>query len=308
MPASSVISPSSKSFCSYSNTNLADIAARVVEELRVENGNESEFLEDDVFSGPESGKEVVGGGVGKEETKEDGDGDEEEFEFEFVTGDAVFSPISADEIFYDGQIRPVYPVFNRNLLSGDVDFENGISNSMTMTKANSSEAEKKSSTPPPPPPPPQPKIRLPLRKLFSKEREAQSSCSSSEADEMDGIPPGTYCVWRPKAAPAEKSSPKKSNSTGWSKRWKLRDLIHRSNSEGKDSFVFLTPSFRKATPKPEKPAAAVAEASNTDDKPATPPHCAKSDGDRRRSFLPHKHDLVGLFANVNGLSRNLQPF
>nr|GME13269.1 uncharacterized protein LOC109150784 [Ipomoea batatas]GME18240.1 uncharacterized protein LOC109150784 [Ipomoea batatas] len=260
MPVSSVISPSSKSFCSYSNTNLADIAARVVEELRVENENESEFFEDDVFSGPESDREVVGGGVGKEETKEDGDGDEEEFEFEFVTGDAVFSPISADEIFYDGQIRPVYP------------------------------------------------IRLPLRKLFSKEREAQSSCSSSEADEMDGIPPGTYCVWRPKAAPAEKSSPKKSNSTGWSKRWKLRDLIHRSNSEGKDSFVFLTPSFRKGTPKPEKPAAAAAEASNTADKPATPPHCAKSDGDRRRAFLPHKHDLVGLFGNVNGLSRNLQPF
>nr|GMD06210.1 ribosomal L1 domain-containing protein CG13096-like [Ipomoea batatas] len=49
------------------------------------------------------------------------------------------------------------------------------------------------------------KIRLPLRKLFTKEREAQSLCSSSEADEMDGILPSTYCVWRPKA-PAEKSS------------------------------------------------------------------------------------------------------
>nr|GMD95092.1 Candidapepsin-7 like [Ipomoea batatas]GME18137.1 Candidapepsin-7 like [Ipomoea batatas] len=79
------------------------------------------------------------------------------------------------------------------------------------------------------------KIRLPLRKLFTKEREAQSLCSSSEADEMDGILPSTYCVWRPKA-PAEKSSSpkncKKRNSTGWSKRWKLRDLIHRNNSEG----------------------------------------------------------------------------
>lgn len=301
MPASPEISQPSPSFCSYSNSNLAEIAARVVEEFRAENGNESEFFEDDLFPALESDEKLVdgGGGVGKEENKEDGDEEEEEEEeFEFVTGEAVFSPISADEIFYNGQIRPIYPVFNRNLLAGDVDFEDGYSNS--MMKANSNE-EQKSSTPPP-------KIRLPLKKLFIEDRDVQSSCSSSEADEMDGIPPGTYCVWRPKAA-AEKSSPrscKKSNSTGWSKRWKFRDLIHRSNSEGKDSFVFLTPSFKKGTPKLEKPKAA--EASNATDKVATPPHCPESEGDKRRSFLPHRHDLVGFFANVNGLSRSLQPF
>nr|GMC85017.1 Candidapepsin-7 like [Ipomoea batatas] len=93
------------------------------------------------------------------------------------------------------------------------------------------------------------KIRLPLRKLFTKEREAQSLCSSSEADEMDGILPSTYCVWRPKA-PAEKSSSpkncKKRNSTGWSKRWKLRDLIHRNNSEGNSYSTIIHTHKKKA--------------------------------------------------------------
>ncbi|KAK6155194.1 hypothetical protein DH2020_009442 [Rehmannia glutinosa] len=55
----------------------------------------------------------------------------------------------------------------------------------------------------------------------------------------ENIPAGTYCVWRPKGA--DQPSPsrcKKSKSTGSaSKRWKFRDLL-RSNSEGKDSFVF----------------------------------------------------------------------
>ena len=32
------------------------------------------------------------------------------------------------------------------------------------------------------------------------------------------------------------------------------------------------------------------------------------EGDRRRSLIPYKQDLVGLFANVSGLSRNIHPF
>nr|GMD89775.1 uncharacterized protein LOC109155132 isoform X1 [Ipomoea batatas] len=42
------------------------------------------------------------------------------------------------------------------------------------------------------------KAWLPLRKLFTEECETQSSCSSSEADELDGVPAETYCIWRPK--------------------------------------------------------------------------------------------------------------
>ncbi|KAL0377424.1 UNVERIFIED_CONTAM: hypothetical protein Sradi_3047900 [Sesamum radiatum] len=98
----------------------------------------------------------------------------------------------------------------------------------------------------------------PVFPLFIEDREDHepdnpSSCSSSEADEMENIPAGTYCVWRPKAA--EQPSPSrcnKSKSTGsGSKRWKIRDLLRRSNSDGKDSFVFLTPKNREENPQPK---------------------------------------------------------
>ncbi|BAT99243.1 hypothetical protein VIGAN_10064500 [Vigna angularis var. angularis] len=63
------------------------------------------------------------------------------------------------------------------------------------------------------------------------------SSSSSEADELEGVPAATYCMWTP-------NSPrkcKKSNSTGSSsKKWKLFDLLRQSNSEGKESYLFLT--------------------------------------------------------------------
>ncbi|KAF1879476.1 hypothetical protein Lal_00005943 [Lupinus albus] len=73
-----------------------------------------------------------------------------------------------------------------------------------------------------------------------------SSSSSSEVVELDGIPASTYCVWTPKSAQSVQASPnrcKKSNSTGSSaspsKRWKVLDLLRRSNSDGKNTFVFL---------------------------------------------------------------------
>ncbi|CAL0317274.1 unnamed protein product [Lupinus luteus] len=73
-----------------------------------------------------------------------------------------------------------------------------------------------------------------------------SSSSSSELDELDGIPASTYCVWTPKSAQSVQASPnrcKKSNSTGSSaspsKRWKVLDLLRRSNSDGKNMFMFL---------------------------------------------------------------------
>ncbi|GFP96992.1 hypothetical protein PHJA_001843300 [Phtheirospermum japonicum] len=133
-------------------------------------------------------------------------------------------------IFCNGQIRPVYPVFNRDLF---LEKRNGFGeegeNDVILA------------------------VRLSLRKLFTEERETtmtivvttMSSSSSSEADELEGVPAETYCVWRPKEAAAAEGRCKKSNSTGSiSKRWEFRDLLHRSVSDGgKDSFVFLSPSF-----------------------------------------------------------------
>ncbi|XP_059656394.1 uncharacterized protein LOC132303229 [Cornus florida] len=297
MQSSSVLSLS-PSFNSYSSCNLAEIAARVVEEFRAE--SESAEIDDDVFGfkNEESFEDkqpiiIQDEEVEKKKNEED---DNDEFEFAFVCREPNSSPISADDIFYNGQIRPVFPIFNRDLLLGHAGNENSV-----------------------PPKPP----RLPLRKLFIQERETPS-CSSSESDELDRIPPGTYCVWKPKAAGAESPGKcKKSNSTGSSKRWKFRDLLHRSNSEGKDTFVFLTPSNsngKKRGEKVEKLTEAALKlagelkangvAADGGVSPAV--HYARNrtlkDGDRRRSFLPYRQDIIGFFANVNGLSRNIHPF
>ncbi|KAJ6877638.1 hypothetical protein NC651_030411 [Populus alba x Populus x berolinensis] len=88
--------------------------------------------------------------------------------------------------------------------------------------------------------------RLPLRKLFYEDRET-FLCSSLEADDTDSLQPGIYCVWTPKKEEGSPGSYKKSSFTGSnSKKWKFKYFIHRSNSDGKDNFVFLIPNNKKS--------------------------------------------------------------
>jgi hypothetical protein len=258
----------SPSFNTYSSATLAQIAARVVREFtpdadsdsdRVFNFNPDESIHDD------------------KPGNDDQQGGSDDFEFALVDS----SLIAADDVFCNGQIRPVFPLFNTDLL---------------LENAPVPEPDDSNSKPPAPRP-----VRKPLRKLFIEERETPS-CSSSEADELDGIQPETYCVWKPRVPGGEENTgrPKKSNSTGSSKRWKFRDLLHRSNSsDGKDSFIYLSNKSSKNTAGMKE-----ASARSLDD--------AKEkgkEGDRERSsFVPYKQDLVGLFANVSGLSRNMHPF
>ncbi|CAK9154289.1 unnamed protein product [Ilex paraguariensis] len=202
------------SFNSYSSGRLADIAVRVSEELR----HESEL-------GDNEAQRI--------DSSNDRNGEQDDdFEFALVRGD---TDALADEIFYDGQIRPVFPIFNRDLLENDAD-DREIKASDDVSS-----------------------IRIPLRNLFVREREEGEhepeppSSSSSEVDELESVPEGTYCVWRPKVVESSPSECKKSNSTGSaSKRWKIRDLLRRSNSDGKDSFVFLTPKAREEKHPKEK--------------------------------------------------------
>ncbi|XP_062110312.1 uncharacterized protein LOC133822103 [Humulus lupulus] len=242
--------------------------------------------------------------------------EEEEEEFSFAITNPDGSPISADDLFQDGQIRPIFPIFDRSLLFSDG--EDGAS------------AADESS------------LRLPLKKLFIEERErSSSSSSSSEADELEALPPGTYCEWSRKAVEASPEMNKKSNSTGFSKLWRFRDLVVRSSSDGKDAFVFLNPNSTnptkqnvesikkmakaeksvKATPS-EKKVAASGEAAAVNAKlkvkakrgqTASSAHERyyvrnKAKDDKRKSYLPYRPDLVGFFTNVNGLSRNVHPF
>ncbi|KAG5236243.1 histone [Salix suchowensis] len=118
------------------------------------------------------------------------DQEEEEEEFSFLCTNPSGSLISADDIFQNGQIRPVFPLFNRDGAAAAAAAGGGGG---------------------------------PL--MFVEER--------SEAD-------GPSCVWTggSKALPDQQMC-KKSNSTGSSKLRRFREFVLRSNSDGKDAFVFL---------------------------------------------------------------------
>ncbi|GMI68399.1 hypothetical protein like AT3G27880 [Hibiscus trionum] len=164
-------------------------------------------------------------------------------------------------------------------------------------------------------------IRIPLRKLFIGDEDIQSS-SSSEADELDGLPTDNYCVWKPKQS--AESSPnrcKKSKSTGSSssKRWRfIKDLLKRSNSDGNVSSSSLFMNFdkneEKVSEKTAKTRTMMMEKKKSEGdviKATKMKRAEKSSanegfnvrnkalkgGDKRRSYLPYRQNLVGIFAN-----------
>ncbi|XP_010502794.1 PREDICTED: uncharacterized protein LOC104780032 [Camelina sativa] len=205
---------------------------------------------------------------------------DEEFEFSLA---ATSSP---DD---DGL---VFPVFNQNLISGETS------------------------------PPEEKAVIVPLKDLFLRERNDQPpqqetySSSSDEDDddddEFDEIPSEIYCPWTPARSTAEMSPSggcRKSKSTGssstssWStKRWRLRDLLKRSRSDGKQSLKFLNPvvedeSTKKASKKKKEKVVTVTVVSAHEKFYLR--NKAMKEEDKRKSYLPYKQDLVGLFSNFN---------
>ncbi|KAI4350691.1 hypothetical protein L6164_005121 [Bauhinia variegata] len=245
---------------------------------------------------------------------DDGDGSSgNESDFEFVTFRKA-----ADGVFFDGYEGSVFPIFNRDLLTADGN-----------SGREEQEAEEDAMA-----------LQFPMRRLLNIGDEDQHhdppSSSSSEVDELEAIPPGSYCVWTPNPAKASPSRCKKSNSTGSSssKRWKLFDLLKRSNSsDGKDrdSFVFLTPSSNSA--KKEQKTENSKEQGSSDSSKVAGKQRANGSAvargekkvpvsaheafyvrnrelkkvDKRRSYLPYRQDLVGFCARLNGMARTGFP-
>ncbi|KAF2286659.1 hypothetical protein GH714_023271 [Hevea brasiliensis] len=284
MSSSSAVSVH-QSFNSSSSTELAEIACNFEEDFSLKlklneaSANELESFKDE-----------------KPLHEEETEVEDEDEEFSFVCINPDGSPISADCIFENGQIRPVFPLFNKDLLFADDDSE-----------AKNSFA---------------PALRPPLRKLFVEEHDQVSSVSSSEADE----PAGPSCAWERKAVETSPEVCKKSNSTGFSKLRRFRELVLRSNSDGKDAFVFLNhhnhknPSTitatasgktikaeksEKAAEKKQKPVAKKeAKASSAHERLYVSNRAMKEEH-KRKSYLPYR---VGFFTNVNGLSGNIHPY
>ncbi|KAF5739622.1 hypothetical protein HS088_TW12G00831 [Tripterygium wilfordii] len=258
------------SFNSYSCDGLAEVAARV----RTEASTSNQQLYD------------------------------EEDTFEFTTDFDFSSSMMAS------QIRPVFPVFNRDLMLSDYCFGdeddlhwNQDHDRDTDFGAGDVEVEDVA------------RARLSLKNMFVDEPDHSSSCSSSEADELDEVPPGTHCFWTPKS-PSPSPLPgrcKKSNSTGsCSKRWRFRDLLKRSISDGKaGSLVFVNAEGEKRT-RVKASAAATAgggalkikvkgETAAAAHKAIYVKNKAAKGGDKRRSYLPYRQELLSFFSHKNFL-------
>lgn len=255
---------------------------------------------EDIGEGPaENLPEPLSPAVEAEDEDEDGD------EFSFPV-----PPVAADAC-----IVPVYPIFGR-----------------PPSPQREEEEEPETAT-----------LRVPLGRLLLEEREfrarepdGRSASAQAWQDEDDasggggggagdedlqGVPAESYCLWAPggqSPAPASPRRCRKSGSTGSVLRWRrISDrLVGRSHSDGKEKFVFLT-----AVPDPLRPPSRsnkeVDEGGGDGDGEAgSVAHQLRyygrgrggGGGSRRRSYLPYKQELVGLFANVSGLRRSYHPF
>ncbi|KAK9751042.1 hypothetical protein RND81_02G237500 [Saponaria officinalis] len=206
---------------------------------------------------------------------------DDDFEFP-IAGGELHSPVSADEAFLNGQIRPI------STFSDDA-----------------------SATP---------SYAPPVKRLF---------VVSTAGEEEDDAAGGEYCAW----TPATEMS-RKSNSTGFSRLWRMKDLLVRSNSDGKDTFVFLPSSSKEVAQKKEgkkvrnNNAKTTSSSSSTTNvgnvkeekkkgkKAATVTSSVaayealylnkeKRKGGGGKSYLPYR---VGFFTNVNGFTQNVHPY
>ncbi|KAI3729013.1 hypothetical protein L6452_17659 [Arctium lappa] len=227
------------------------------------------------------------------ENNHEGNGD-----FTFTYTSDINSPVSADKPSGNRQIQPEFPLFDQNPLSGG--------------------------------------NRLPIQPQVDKvfvESSQRATSSTSEYDEIECIAAGPYCTWSKQPATDNPELSKKSNSTGFSKLWRLRGKVGRCNSDGRDAFVFLKRSDRQSTSsKSVTKRTAVGGSSVKSNatgggkpkvvKKATKEQKAnlsahevylkkkeQTEEERRRSYLPYRPEILGFFTNVNGgLSRNVHPY
>nr|GEU78722.1 hypothetical protein [Tanacetum cinerariifolium]GEU79421.1 hypothetical protein [Tanacetum cinerariifolium] len=120
---------------------------------------------------------------------------------------------------------------------------------------------------------------------------------------------GPFCMW--KKQPPKLS--KKSNSTWFSKLWRLKDNnVGCSNSDGRDAFVFLKKPVRTAVEGSSlkgNGGKRKAENGKFSGHEVYLRKRAQGEEDRRQSYLPYRLGIMGFFTNVNGgLSKNVYPY
>ncbi|GAB2280464.1 hypothetical protein Dimus_015093 [Dionaea muscipula] len=273
-----------------------------------------------------------------EDEDEGGEGEGDHYEFSFVCGETN-SPISADDIFQNGQIRPLF-----QFVVQDDESEHGNDCGCDCGPVGD--------------------VRSPIMKVFIERSDLPATPTRQPPviGAEDGervVADGPYRAWSEKedadhpSRSAPPSSPdvcKKSNSTGFSRLFRFRDMLLRSYSDGKDAFVFLgshkredkhetttVPSTqREKVPAKERRNSTGATTDGAGTSVAKPKVVTVAQGEaaaaaaekkkkketrttsyamqygrkkgggvgkegetRRKSYLPYRQDLVGFFTNVN---------
>ncbi|RHN41383.1 hypothetical protein MtrunA17_Chr8g0365511 [Medicago truncatula] len=191
--------------------------------------------------------------------------------------------IFADEIFENGKIRQIPHTFDQSLFIYPTS-NNNVSH-----------------------------LRPPLKKIFIKNSVNRHSMLGGISKESQNESLQNMTMVEIKAS---NECYEKSNSTGSSNLWKFRQNMNlRSNSDHKDSLVLLNASDPKNSRKPK--VENIVNKKRKDEKHKNGlsayeklyvSNKTRKDSNKRRSFLPYKRQLLGLFTNMNGLSRNLHPF
>ncbi|XP_004509948.1 uncharacterized protein [Cicer arietinum] len=219
----------------------------------------------------------------KNQTHNNAEENFKEKEFSFACTDVQGTSVFADEIFENGKIRSILLNFDKSI------FLLNASNNDTSN------------------------LRPPLKKIFIEMSENSNSRSSDISKEPHKEPLKNRIMVEVKIS---NECYEKSNSTGSSKLWRFRQNINlRSNSDHKDAFVLLNPSVPSMVNKPKVQKIVVKKKKDDINKSTLSAYekfyvmnKMRKDNNKRRSFLPYKHYLFGIFTNMNGLSRNLHPF
>uniref|UniRef100_A0A7N0V0B3 Uncharacterized protein n=1 Tax=Kalanchoe fedtschenkoi TaxID=63787 RepID=A0A7N0V0B3_KALFE len=210
------------------------------------------------------------------------------FEFSFdCSAEAASSPISADQIFHNGRIKPTLPMYDDQQQQPDA----GSGNRRKALRRLF--IEERHSCP-----------SLPLSSS-SDDESAAAAAAAESSSELESVPAESYCVWKPKTASSSKETKKAEGSS--SKRWRLKDLLlARSSSEreksNKKDDIDEEEMKKKSTTASKK---------NSEAQPAQVGRkmaLKEAGGEKRRSsYLPYRQELVGIFGN-SGSGRNLHRF
>lgn len=221
------------------------------------------------------------------------DVEEEDFEFSIEFAGEKYS---TQELALSGRI--LLPIFDTDLVTKD-EVESEVKEKLDDKTDSDS-------------------LIIPLEKLLISETGDPVSYSSEEAekaekeDDFEKRASKTFCVsWR---KPRHHAAIKKSRSTGsesesGSRKWRITDILRRSNSAGKESVFFLCP--QRVEDSNKKRAIKSSEGSKAGGKPkmGSSPSVhelfymqkrEEQKGDKKRSYLPYRQAILGFQVQVNG--------